>query len=72
MDILQRDFAERIKEAQERLGLSQAALARKWGFPKQTISAWINGISAPSGLYREKLSVFSNGLASEKELIPER
>lgn len=55
MDALQENYSERIKGAQEQLGLSQAALARKWGFPKQTVSAWVNNVSAPQGLYREKL-----------------
>jgi ribosome-binding protein aMBF1 (putative translation factor) len=49
------NFAQRIKEARERLGLSQAALGRKWGLPKQTISAWENGTRTPSGLYRREL-----------------
>jgi DNA-binding transcriptional regulator YiaG len=49
------NFAEQIKQARERLGLSQAAFARQWGIPKQTISAWETGFRSPHGLYREKL-----------------
>jgi ribosome-binding protein aMBF1 (putative translation factor) len=52
---IEKSFPERIKEARKHLGLSQSALARKWGFPKQTICAWESGFRTPHGLYREKL-----------------
>jgi DNA-binding XRE family transcriptional regulator len=48
-------FANRIREVRIQLGLSQAAVARKWGLPKQTIWAWENGTRTPSGLYKEKI-----------------
>lgn len=49
------NFSDRIKAARQRLGLSQSQVARKWGFPKQTINAWENGIRNPAGLYLKKL-----------------
>jgi DNA-binding transcriptional regulator YiaG len=48
-------FPDRIKAARGHLGLSQAQAARKWGFPKQTISAWERGRRTPAGLYEAKL-----------------
>jgi len=49
------NFSDRIKAARQRLGLSQSQAARKWGFPKQTISAWEKGLRNPAGLYLKKL-----------------
>jgi DNA-binding transcriptional regulator YiaG len=49
------NFPDRIKAARERLGLSQSQAARKWGFPKQTISAWETGVRTPTGLYGQKI-----------------
>ena len=48
-------FSKRIAEARGKLGLSQAAAARKWGFSQATLSAWENGTRNLAGLYKEKL-----------------
>jgi ribosome-binding protein aMBF1 (putative translation factor) len=55
-------YAERVKAARKKAGLSQAALGRKWGFPNATIHAWENGIRHPHGLYREKLEKILVGM----------
>jgi DNA-binding transcriptional regulator YiaG len=51
----ERTLPKRIKSAREALGFSQAQAARKWGFAKQTIQAWEQGMRNPAGLYRAKL-----------------
>jgi DNA-binding transcriptional regulator YiaG len=48
-------FSEQIKEAREKLGLSQRAAAREWGFTQATLRAWESGDRKPAGLYKEKL-----------------
>jgi len=46
----------RIKEARERNGLTQAALAKKLGVSRSAVNSWEIGISAPSVLYLIGLS----------------
>jgi DNA-binding transcriptional regulator YiaG len=46
---------QRIKAAREKLGLTQAGLAKRWGFSRRTLEAWEEGIKSPAPLYREKL-----------------
>jgi DNA-binding XRE family transcriptional regulator len=53
--MFEKSFSQRIKDARQAAGLSQATAARKWGFRKQTLSAWEKGIRNPAGLYKEKL-----------------
>lgn len=48
-------FSEQIKEAREKLGLSQRAAAKRWGFPQTTLRYWEEGKRNPAGLYKEKL-----------------
>ena len=46
---------QRIKAAREKLGLTQAGLANRWGFSRRTLEAWEEGVKSPAPLYREKL-----------------
>ena len=46
---------QRIKAAREKLGLTQAGLAKRWGFSRRTLEAWEEGVKSPAPLYREKL-----------------
>jgi DNA-binding transcriptional regulator YiaG len=46
---------QRIKAAREKLGLTQAGLAKRWGFSRRTLEAWEEGIKSPAPRYREKL-----------------
>jgi DNA-binding transcriptional regulator YiaG len=48
-------FAKRLKAAREKLGISQAEAAKKWGFDLGTLQAWEQEYRNPAGLYREKL-----------------
>ncbi len=49
-------ICERIKEARERNGLTQAALAKKLGVSRSAVNSWEIGISAPSVQYLIELS----------------
>lgn len=48
-------LAERIKEARNRLNLSQSEAATEWGISKRTLQQWEQGRREPRGLYREKV-----------------
>lgn len=46
---------QRIKAAREKLGLTQAGVAKRWGFSRRSLEAWEEGVKSPAPLYREKL-----------------
>jgi DNA-binding transcriptional regulator YiaG len=46
---------QRIKAAREKLELTQAGVAKRWGFSRRTLEAWEEGVKSPAPLYREKL-----------------
>ena len=48
-------LAERIKEARNRLNLSQSKAASEWGISKRTLQQWEQRRCEPRGLYREKI-----------------
>jgi len=48
-------LAERIKEARNRLNLSQSQAAEEWGISKRTLQQWEQARREPHGLYREKI-----------------
>lgn len=49
-------ICDRIKELREKNGLTQAALAKKFGLTRSAVNAWEMGISVPSAQYLIALS----------------
>lgn len=49
-------ICDRIKELREKNGLTQSALAKKFGLTRSAVNAWEMGISVPSAQYLIALS----------------
>lgn len=49
-------IGDRIKQAREKNGLTQSALAKKLGLSRSAVNAWEMGVSIPSAQYLIELS----------------
>jgi transcriptional regulator with XRE-family HTH domain len=52
---MEKSYAERLKAARARLGLTREQAAERWGFSLRTLEHYEQGGRSPRGLYRDKL-----------------
>lgn len=53
-----KNFAEKVKEVRQQLGISQEALAQELGVSFSTINRWENGKTVPFKLARKQFEGF--------------
>lgn len=51
-----KNFAQKVKETREEIGLSQGALAKKVGISQRSVTAYETGTARPRGLTARKLA----------------
>ena len=62
-------FADFIKAARERDGLTRQEAAEKWGVPRGTIRNWEQGIATPKGLALAAIKKFLQGTIALAALL---
>lgn len=59
---MSKELADKLKAARQKLGISQAQAALKWGIPKPTLISWENDQRTPTGFSLNQLNEMLDGI----------